>query len=168
MFGSNFGNTKLEGLHEIMLPEPIRYTPQTIGWLVVFVVVLIVAVWWGYKRYRFWLANRYRDVALTQLEELERQLTDAANRMETLTKIPVLLKQTALQGYPRKKVAELNGAAWLTFLNASYGGTAFTEGAGKVLPTLAYQSPTALQQLPESTINELIELVKTWIKNHNT
>ena len=50
-----------------MLPEPVRYTPQTIGWLILFVVVLIVAVWWGYRRYRFWLANRYRGVALKQL-----------------------------------------------------------------------------------------------------
>ena len=131
------------------------------------VVVLIVAVWWGYKRYRSWLANRYRGVALKQLEGLERQLSDTANRVNALTAIPVLVKQTALQCYPREKVAELHGATWLAFLNASYGGTGFTEGTGKILPALAYQSPTTLQQFPKSTVKELVELVKTWIKKHN-
>ena len=118
----------------------------------------------GLQAYRFWLANRYRGVALKQLEGLERQLNDTANRVNALTEIPVLVKQTALQCYSRDKVAELNGAAWLAFLNASYGGTAFTEGVGNVLPTLAYQSPTALQQLPEDTVYELVEIVKTWIR----
>lgn len=163
----SFGNTKLEGLHEILLPEPIRYTPQTIGWFILFVVGLIVVVWWGYRRYRFWLANRYRGIALKHLEGIERQLHDTTGRIHALTELPVLVKQTALQCYSREKVAELTGDSWLGFLNTSYGGTAFTDGVGKLLPTLAYQSSTALQHIPDAAVNELVKLVKVWIQQHN-
>ena len=161
-----FGNAKLEGLHEILLPDPIRYMPQTIGWLILGIVLLIIVAWWGYRRYHFWLVNRYRGIALKHLQGIERQLHDATDRIAALTELPVLVKQTALQCYPREKIAELTGDRWLGFLNTSYGGTAFTDGVGKLLPTLAYQSPTALQQIPEGTVNELIALIKTWIQKH--
>ena len=156
----------LEGLHGVLLPAPVRYTPQTIGWLIVAIIVLAAVAWWGYRRYRFWLENRYRDVALTQLALLEARVADAAERVAALTELPVLVKQTALQRYPREQVAELSGKEWLMFLNKSYGGNDFTEGVGALLPSLAYQSPFVLEQIPDRKIDELLELLKNWIQTH--
>ena len=45
MFGNDFGNTFLDRLQEVSLPEPVAWTPQTAGWYVLGVLVLFGALW---------------------------------------------------------------------------------------------------------------------------
>ncbi len=44
MFGPEFGNKELSGLKEILLPDPVSYIPQTVGWYILFAVVLSLTI----------------------------------------------------------------------------------------------------------------------------
>ncbi len=159
--------TQIDGLHEIALPEAVSYLPQTVGWYLLLALIVALLVWLSIRWTRHSKANRYRSFALSRLEELERQLElEAGVRSTSLTALPLLVKQTALEAYRRDDVASLSGEAWLKFLNKSYGGVDFTEGAGRLLPVLSYVSPNALQNINDDQITGLIDLVRKWIKHH--
>ena len=166
LFDANFGNSKLTGIQEITLPEPISYVPHTIGWKILLVVIVIVALVLGYNRYRHWQANRYRTFALDRLAEIEREVRVPETRLRALSDLPVLVKQTALQTFPRDEIAQLSGDRWLEFLDRSCDTQEFTQGGGQLLPQLAYQSTSALANLSEQRISNLIELIRQWITTH--
>jgi len=156
----------LEKLHEILLPEPVSWMPQTIGWYVVFGFVLLVAGWWVYRSLRCFRKNRYRRSALEELAVIERELQRPEKRAKALAEIPVLVKWTALAAFPRAKVAELSGERWLTFLDKTMGGKDFSEGVGRLLPELAYAPALGIATLSDERIGSLLQLTRRWIKTH--
>jgi hypothetical protein len=156
----------IEGLHEILIPEPVSFLPQTIGWLIVAILLLSLAAWIGYRWRRYRQANRYRSLALLRISQIEAELAGPA-RVSALASIPRLVKRVALEAYPREEVASLSGNAWLEFLDESYGGKDFTEGSGRLLPVLSYVTPEYLEVIREKEISGLTRLVKVWIKKHS-
>jgi hypothetical protein len=166
MFDKDFGNKEIAGLKEISLPDPIPYLPQTIGWYILFTVVLILALWLGYRGYHRWMANRYRTLALRQLDDIEQQLRQPDTRMNALTAIPVLIKQTALKCYRRAEIAQMSGKEWLAFLDKSYGGNEFTDGPGVLLPGISYGSQKVFDRIEDEEINRTVLLVRKWIGKH--
>lgn len=142
----------LRGLH---LPEPVSNAPQTTAWWILFallgLLLLVVAALVVRRRRR----NRYRRDALVRLDALG---------ATGLAELPHLVKRVALDAWPREQVASLSGAPWLAFLDRSLGGgTAFREGPGRHLPTLAYGGPPTLG---ERERQGLVALVRTWIRKH--
>ena len=111
-------------------------------------------------------ANRYRRVALAGLRSIETELASADDRAAALGRIPVLVKRTSLAVHPRAEIAELSGEPWLAFLDASVGGRDFREGAGRLLPTLAYAAPASVAEVPTSDVIALVKLVERWIRRH--
>jgi hypothetical protein len=166
MAAAEISTSGLENLHEILLPEPVSWMPQTIGWYAVFGIILIVTGWWGYRRLRRFRTNRYRRLALAELTVIERELQQPEIRTKALAKIPVLLKRTALSAYPRTDVADLSGEKWLAFLDKTMGGREFREGEGHLLPELAYAPGARISKLSDEMIGKLLELVRLWIKRH--
>lgn len=156
----------IEGLHEITLPAPVSYVPQTIGWLIVAILVLALAFWVGFRVARHRRANRYRGIALARLAVLEQEIT-TQGRTRALGAIPQLVKRVTLEAYPRMDVASLSGEKWLEFLDASYGGTGFTEGAGRLLPVLSYVAPTRFEGIRKNEVSELTVLIRRWIRKHH-
>jgi hypothetical protein len=155
----------IQELHEIALPQPVSYVPQTIGWLVAAILLLLLAAWGRYRWRRYRRANKYRVLALSRLSELEGELLTAGRR-RALVNIPQLVKRVALQAYPREDIASLNGEAWLEFLGSNYRRKDFTDGPGRLLPILAYSSPHVLDGIRDKEISELTALLKKWIKIH--
>ena len=156
----------LENLHEILLPEPVNWMPQTIGWYVVLGLVLLVAGWWVYRSLRRFRKNRYRRLVLAELAVIEGELQQPERRVKALAEIPVLLKWTALVAFPRVEVAELSGGRWLAFLDKTMGGKEFTEGVGRLLPELAYAPKPRIELLSDESIGNLLQLTRRWIKVH--
>jgi LPXTG-motif cell wall-anchored protein len=156
----------LEKLHEIIVPAPVSWTPQTAGWYVIFGLVLLAAGWWFYRRLRRFRGNRYRRMALEELAVIERELQQPEQRAKALAEIPALLKWTALGAFPRSDVAGLSGEPWLVFLDRSIGGKDFTEGEGHLLPELAYAPAERIAQLSDESVRNLLQLVRHWIKVH--
>jgi hypothetical protein len=147
------------GLIDIPLPASISLWPET--WtsrttVAVAAVALVVSVAWMLHQRRL---SRYRREALAELDRIARAPIEP---VQLAQKLAVLVRRTALAAFPRLKVAQLTGPAWLDFLDRSYGGREFSQGVGRSLEVAAYQ-PLGLQrdQLP------LIELIRRWIKVHH-
>lgn len=159
----------LDRLHDVVLPEPVSWVPQTVGWWVVLVLLGLLLGWAGYAAYHRWHSNRYRRLALKHLQKIEANLVTPDRRLTALSELPILMKQTVLACWKRPDVASLTGDAWLRFLDESYRGTGFTQGPGRHLPTLAYSSPSTCRELSEiesDDVNGLIVLIREWIQQH--
>lgn len=157
----------LRALHDIVVPEAIAYTPQTIGWYLLLAVVLGVGVVFGVLARRRHVRNRYRREALGQLVVIERDLGSPDARTAALTRIPVLLKRVAISVTERTEAASLTGDAWLAFLDQAYGGSGFQSGAGRLLPMLAYAPPGRIAAVTNEAATDLVELTRTWIQSHD-
>jgi hypothetical protein len=159
-------NADLQKLNEIIIPDPVSWMPQTIGWYVVFGLILLVAGWWIYGRIRRFRKNRYRRLALAELAVIEQELQQPEKHAKALAEIPVLLKGTALSAFPRSEVAGLSGEKWLAFLDKTMGGKNFTEGEGRLLPELAYAPVQRTAQFSDESVSKLLQLIRRWIKRH--
>jgi len=152
MFGDDFGNTFLDRLQEISLPEAVAWTPQTAGWYVLGALALLGLLRLAVALHRRRTANRYRRAALAQL-----------GAARTPAEIAALLKRTALAAYPRAEVAGLSGEAWLDFLDRTSGTTDFTGGPGQLLADAPYQRAA---EVPEAEVRDLLAASKRWIRAH--
>lgn len=143
----------MEQLHDIVLPGSVSYVPQTTAWFVVGGMLVVAMTAWllGWLRRR--RRNRYRRLALEALDDILRR--------QAYGEIPSLVKRTALCVRPRAEVASLTGEAWLEFLDESYGGREFTEGAGRLLPALAYREVDAFD------VDAVAAVLRHWIRNHD-
>lgn len=153
-------------LHDIVLPEPVSWVPQTLGWWILLGILVVALAWATAAAIRRRRTNRYRTLALAHLARIETELADPATRATAVTALPVLVKQTALAFRPRSEVAALSGSSWLRFLDDSYGGSGFTEGPGRLLSTLAYSTPATTNTLPSAELEALVDLVRRWIRRH--
>jgi hypothetical protein len=140
----------LDKLHDFYQPLAPSWTPQTVGWYVLFVVAGLFVTWVAVHQMRKWFANRYRRAALRELDLL------SANEFSAL------LKRTALAAWPRERVASLSGGEWLKFLNEAAGDeTSHSQPADRI-------EEMALQPVTLSSEDEhaLRETVATWIRRH--
>lgn len=159
---------QLEGLIEITPPVPVSYRPETAGWFVLLAILLLGLAWYAYRRYRRHKSNLYRRWALEKLENISRVLKQDLGMEKPLRELPVLVKRTALHAYPRPEVASLSGDDWLRFLDASYGGTGFSDGPGQLLVKTAYLPAEKFEELPSKDIQQLLKLVRKWVKKHRS
>jgi hypothetical protein len=157
---------KLDGLHDIAVPDPVPWTPQTVGWAVLLVVLLFLAIGIVTTMVRRRRANRYRRLALARLGAIEAALARSEDRGQALAELPVLVKRTMLSVYPRAKVASLSGEPWLRFLDDTTDGTPFTTGPGRHLVTLSQDTPATVDRIPADDIDDLTRLVRRWIGGH--
>jgi hypothetical protein len=147
------------GLIDIPLPPPVSLWPQTWEARVAaagLVVGLIVAVAW---LLRWWHVNRYRRAALSELARIEETLDNAAPA-DLATALASLVRRTALAAFPREQVASLAGSPWLSFLDRTCGGHAFSDGPGRALEISAYQ------RSPDDP-RALVGVARHWIKAHH-
>jgi hypothetical protein len=125
--------------------------PQTIGWYVVFGLLLLLAMWAVLRAVAHWRRNRYRREALRQMEHADVQA------------IPALLKRTALAAWPREQVASLSGEPWIHFLEMHGGNRVISKEAGQWLLALDYRGAT-LTAAEEQTVRQA---ASEWIRRHS-
>jgi Domain of unknown function (DUF4381) len=140
----------LDRLHDFSQPAPPAWTPQTIGWYVLFAIVGLLLLWLTVRTIRQWLANRYRRAALHKLAFLPP------------VQFSALLKSTALVVWPRARIASLTGAAWLEFLNKSGPDELFTTAPGNRIEEIALQPAT----LSSEDEQKLRQLTAEWVRRH--
>ncbi|WP_161499990.1 DUF4381 domain-containing protein [Bradyrhizobium sp. AC87j1] len=149
------------GLIDFPLPREVSLWPQT--WearlSVVVLLIAVIAGIWSFARHR--CLTRYRREALSELRRIGR--AQDGSREQTLASLALLVRRTALAGYPREQVAPLFGPHWLDFLDRGYGGTEFSQGVGRLLVSGPYQqsAPTKVE------LQSLIVLVRRWIRGHH-
>jgi hypothetical protein len=153
----------LEGLADIVVPAPVSWLPQTIGWAVVAALLAAAAVvmLWRWRRHA--LANRYRVEALHELAALERQLA-SHSRDAALVRIAELLKRTAIAAYSRDAVAQLSGAEWVAFIRQR--GPQVPEEAVSLLDDLEYRDRRALAAMTDTELQAIVAATRSWIRGH--
>ena len=140
----------LDKLYDFYQPPPPSWTPQTIGWYVVFVLFGIAVVWLAIHYLRRWLSDRYRREALRELA------------LSPPEQFSTLLKRTALAAWPRERVASLSGEAWLGFLDETAGSDRFMRTPGSRIEEIALRQ-VALSGDDE---RELRAIAAEWIRRH--
>jgi hypothetical protein len=150
-----FGNYAIHGIEEVLAPAPVSWWPSTPGWAFVGVLTLILLCRVAWKRWRHWRRNRYRRRALAQLPGRN---GEAQARLQATAAV---LKATAVTAYPRREVAALSGAAWLSWLEAN--GAGFCESSRRLLARDQYlANPT----VDPAALDQLTAEAADWIRSH--
>ena len=132
-------------------PAPISMVPQTAGWAVVGLALVVTVIWLSLRWYRRWRDNAYRRAALSEIGACG----------DNPVKIADILRRTALVAFPRENVASLTGTDWLAFLDRTGGEGEFEKGVGKIILFAPYQSR------PMEAAPGLQELAAKWIRRHD-
>jgi len=140
----------LDKLHDFYQPPAPPWTPQTVGWYLLFAIAALFILWAIVHFAREWIANRYRREALRELALLPPP------------KFSALLKRTALTAWPREKVASLSGEPWLRFLDESARDDQFHRAPSNRIEELALQ-PESLSSEDEQTLRQA---AAAWIRRH--
>ena len=86
-----------------------------------------------------------------------------ARGISGLAPATVLLRRTALAAFPRATVAPLAGTAWLAFLDRSYDGQEFSQGAGRLLISAPYRRAAP----GDDEVEALVGVARRWIRRHH-
>ena len=140
----------LDKLHDFYQPPPPAWTPQTLGWYVLFAIAGLLVLWLTVHLVRRWFANSYRREALRELPLLQPDEFSA------------LLKRTALAAWPRERVASLSGPKWLKFLDHATGDESFGYLSADQIEELAFR-PETLSHEDEQVLRGI---VASWIRRH--
>jgi len=158
-------NPKLGNLEPILMPEPVPFEPVTIGWYIVFGMVIVILLVAAYRLFKKYQQNAYRRRSVKKLLELRSEINKVHPSQLTET-ISTILKATALKSYPRQKVAKLSGKDWQNFLLS-----AVPSGSKKptVFALLDYQylPETENGTAKNSDFEELIDVSVQWIRRHH-
>ncbi len=158
--------TALRALKDIAVPPPVSWMPQTWGWAVLAVILMLALAIWFALWLRHYRANAYRREALALLAGVEAKIRDPATREAGIQDLAVLLKRVALAGWPRDDVASLAGDAWVKFMGA-HGTQATGQALHRALDDLEYQAGEAAGVAQPKAEAELIADARTWIERHH-
>ena len=100
----------LRELHDVAIPDSVSWAPQTIGWKILGVILLLVAIYLAYRLAQKWWNNRYRKEALQELMVLDARDKNSTER--TFKVLKVVLR------YLDSSNAKLFGKAYVNRLNA--------------------------------------------------
>ena len=146
----------LDLMHDIVVPEPVPWTPQTDGWWVLFGWLLAIVVLSAIKYAEYRRRNRYRREALDVLDDIKDHA--AADPAGSAAAVAALVKRTALAVWPRERVASLYGAEWAEFLVESSRNDARVADAAMEIARAAYD--------PRLNGADLVKPARRWIKVH--
>ena len=146
-------------LGQLIEPDPVRYSFNTPGWHLVFILLLIIFIVIAFIQYRNYRKNAYRREALRKLEQIE-------NSGESLVySVNLLLKTMAIQLFGRTTVADLHGPSWFSFLTSKLEKHPGLTDQSIDEYTLALYNEQF--ELEESSRKELVAFARFWIKKHN-
>lgn len=154
--------TALERLVEIDPPEPVSWMPQTVGWIVLGILVVGVLGVATSRAIRRWRRNAYRRAALGELSALEESLDSQGSA--ALIGLGELLRRTVLAVAERERVAGLSAAEWTRLLDGSLSEPVFLESGTDLLSQLTYGRAAAV--VPEEAV-ALLRASRHWIEHHD-
>jgi len=156
----------LRSLHDISMPQPVSWVPQTWGWAVVLVCILLLLVAYGFRAFRRYQRNAYRREALERLRVIAETMQSPATRRRGIDDLAELVKRTALAGWRREQVASLTGADWNAFL-ASSADNGESAALKRLFDDLEYHDQAPFQRLPSSELTLLVQDARHWIERHH-
>jgi hypothetical protein len=148
-------------LNPIIIPDPIPFTMDTLGWKILFLLLFLLILYIAYKYYIKYKQNGYRREAVSQIQNL---ITNNKNTASTtISQTMFILKQTALQTYNRKQVASLEGENWLVFLDSKWNHSEFIKYKD-VIASAVYKNE--FNNSGHFEVTEFANNSINWIKHH--
>lgn len=151
----------LAQLQDIHLPPAIGLWPPAWGWWLLLLTLIAVAAAVIFLIHRYRLRNGYRQLALKELKNIQRQYSPE-QASEYLQAISLLLRRTALSGFASNFDTSIKGDAWLQWLDQQLvkPGYRFASDAGRVLLLGPYQKHPSIDR------EQLHNMVSFWIQQH--
>ena len=154
----------LRELHDVAIPGSVSWVPQTIGWKILGVALLLAAFYLAYRVGLRWWNNRYRKEALKELMVLDARDKNSTKR--TFKVLKVVLR------YLDSRNAKLFGQAYVNRLNAY-----LPVNAGKSATSNAFFTDEVsglwMQSLIDPKVRlsfeqrlEVIQTAMMWLKLH--
>ncbi|MEZ8692128.1 DUF4381 domain-containing protein [Vibrio splendidus] len=154
----------LRELHDVAIPDSVSWAPQTIGWKILGVILLLVAIYLAYRLALRWWNNRYRKEALQELMVLDARDKNSTER--TFKVLKVVLR------YLDSSNAKLLGQDYVNCLNAYLPGSANTSENSNVF-FADEVSELWMQSLIDPNVRlsfeqrlEVIQTAMMWLKLH--
>ena len=144
---------------DILEPDPLPFTFETIGWKIVGTVLLIVAIVLFYKWLKLYQKNKYRRGAVQKLKLIETQDTESQYKINQLN---IILKQVAIITFGREQVAQLYGNDWFAFLDSKIKKSEFAKYSMNFSDAI-YKN----KEVDETTLKSIYKITKTWINEHS-
>ncbi len=149
-------------LKDIHLAASPSFWPPALGWWILLALSLIVLgglyLWLNSKLKKKRRHQLQRKKLLSKLAILEAQLVENPSN-QTIAEINTLLRQCAVNYYPRSKISSLTGSDWLNFLDQSGNTKGFSKGAGRILIEAPYQAGIT----NNLNSDEFLTLVRKWV-----
>ncbi|OEE86357.1 DUF4381 domain-containing protein [Vibrio crassostreae] len=154
----------LRELHDVAIPDIVSWAPQTNGWKILGVILLLVAIYLAYRLALRWWNNRYRKEALQELMVLDARDKNSTER--TFKVLKVVLR------YLDSSNAKLFGQAYVNRLNAYLPVSANTSENSNAF-FADEVSELWMQSLIDSNVRlsfeqrlEVIQTAMMWLKLH--
>ena len=148
-------------LHDIHLPPEIGLWPPAWGWwaLTLIICASIALAVFLFRRHQ--KRHGYRARALRELQQINAQYS-SDKQADYLQAVAILLRRTAVSGFGSHFSVNLNGTAWLQWLDdqCTKENQSFTQGVGNILLTGPYQKQPLFDRAA------LHALCEQWIKKH--
>lgn len=144
----------LRELKEVALPDPVSWWPQTLGWQILLVLLVLYL---GYRLYLgviFWWRNRYRQEAITALLSLSAEDPHWPTQMMKIIKIVMV--------YLEPKNASLYGAPLLEQMGRYHAKTSLSSDESFLQWLKCLEDPNATR--PDFTA--LRQGLSQWLSGH--
>lgn len=147
-----------EELGNILEPEPLTFTFETIGWKILAILLFIGAITVLYRKLKLYNKNKYRREAIKKLKLAE---VENASSQSKINHLNIILKQVAMISFGREQVAALYGDAWFSFLDSKQKDSAF-EKYSNTFKNALYDDV----EVDHDTLEAISGITKKWINQH--
>jgi hypothetical protein len=145
----------------IIEADPVKFTMDTIGWKVLFFMLILTVVFIAYNYYMNYKKNAYRRDAISIISEIALRNNNSMSAL--IAQIMFQLKRTALQSYDKKTVASLEGIKWLHFLDEKGKGNTFSKYQ-EIITDAVYKNE--FKNRNDFNRDEFVNMSINWIKKH--
>lgn len=156
-------NPKLSKLKPIILPEPIKFEPVTLGWYIVLGIIVFILLYLLFNIIRKYKLNAYRRFAANELLKIKSRTEKNAARA-VIQQVSTILKITAINSYSREKTAKLYGKDWQEFLISRMPSGAKIQAAFALLNE--QYIPDGKKHISPNELQELIDASIKWVRRH--
>jgi len=150
-------------LLDIYQPESVSWWPLASGWWLLIAIALISGFFLG--RY-FYQKTALKRAALKELKHIELRFKRQQNLNQLTMSLNLLLRRILISSAANFNPG-ISGTAWLIYLDKTWGKPDFSQGIGKYLTTLPYQSAQHNQIENQADIaSKLIQLIRAWTRKN--
>ncbi|MEC6796372.1 DUF4381 domain-containing protein [Photobacterium sp. S4TG1] len=156
-------NYMLRNMSEVTIPDHVSWFPQTIGWKIVAILLMVTVFYYSIQWIRWWWGNRYRREAIALIEVMHASI----KHKDALLSLPLdmfeVMKAVLIYLDPQK--ANAFGERFLIDLDDCHSPrkVVFNDVIGQKWMRSLVQPQS---QLSEHELSLLITLCQQWLVEH--